>query len=1535
MIDNHLSKHLRAANIDIAPLSVAQEQLYFLHLLDPANQAYNESIGFRIEGSLDLEALFQAVEIIVDRHATLRTQFRSFNGETVQFILPRHQPSVHHHESSGLTFTEILQTVAAEIKRPFQLAHEPAFRCHLWRHSPEEHVLLFSAHHIVADGWSVSILCEELSTAYAAITGHKNLELPPLPMQYADYSKAQRSWLSTPAFGCQMQEYTRLLDDAPLISNLPFDHRRPHRPTYRGACHSHPISKNVSQQIRSLALYLRSTPFIVLLTACQLLLQRYSGQENVLIGTPVASRYRRDLERVIGLFANVVIVRGRISSSATFLSAVVDSKESLLRSLRYSRIPFEKLVERVCRVRDIAVNPITQVILAFNNQPSSTFQMSGLRVTRLPFPIVNAKLDLHVSIEDRNEGSQANFIYNTDLFDTSTVVRLAEDFVEILAEGVASPSKTSCRLALRLPQKNYAASLSLTDDLPVTSDDFAHNLFERQADKTPQAIAAEMVGQKTTYAELRAIVRLTAAKLREFGVGPEQIVGLYLARNLDIVAAPLAVLTASATYLPLDPDYPPERLKAMLEDARPEVLLVSKTLHDKAQALFSGPILTIESSTPEPPPDTEASRKAFSSVSADQLAYVIYTSGSTGRPKGVQISHRALANFLKCMLVAPGLSSSDIFLSVTTPSFDIAALEIFLPLAVGARTFIAHQECVNNGQMLSQLLGTSGATVMQSTPSTWRMLLGAGWPGSPQLAALCGGEALDLQLANDLLNRCRSLWNLYGPTETTIWSTLCRVHRSSSSISIGFPIANTEAYILDTEWNLVPPGVPGELYIGGLGLARGYRNRPGLTAERFIPDEFSRRRGARLYGTGDLARQLPDGEFRVLGRLDQQVKVRGHRVELNEIEEALNGHSAVTCSAVIWHESVAGDGRLVAYVQLKENFPDAVDWTALLKLHVRRILPGYAVPSRFVQVDSMPVTPNGKLDRKALPPAGFKRMDLTLAPAVSPTEKALSKIWCEVLELGEIGRDENFFELGGHSLLAGKIIARIQDAFSVDIPFSALFDFPELAMLAAHIDSIKQTARDNVITKVPRSGEGFPLSFAQRRLWFIHQLAPADDDYHIAAAFRIHGQFDFDVLHRAIEYLAIRHEAIRTRFTTDAAKRPIQIIDEWSTVECSLSEVGPTSPDFLATHLVNKWSREPFSLERGPLMKVRCARFSSEDHLLVFVMHHIVADGWSTGILIRELSDVYAKIRAGESPSLPPLAIQYADYAVWQTRTERCTELDQQLDFWRCYLEGTPSTFQFTEPAAIDGAGDDGSTLPIEFPPELVFAIKACAQQERVTMFMVLLAAFSTVLSSMSPDDTIVIGTDVSGRTVFNTEGVVGIFINQLALRVDLSGEPTFRNLIARIKATTLAALANQDVPFERLVKELQPERNISTSPLFQIKLVLQDTNQTKLEFPAAIVEGIPVEHRKAKFEALVNLAPTDDRLVGYIEHRQSFISQRVAAEMVEQFHATLSRGVSDPALSVTYLQGRAKEGAAAMRAKRELLAEVAIERSLALAKRK
>jgi amino acid adenylation domain-containing protein len=1536
MTDTHISDYLRAGKrAEIAPLSIAQEQLYFLHLLDPANSAYNESVMFRLTGPLDPDALSAAVNAIVDRHATLRTQFHTFEGEVTQVVLPRQGHLTHHHDAALVAFEDVLQQAAAEAKQPFHLADEPAFRCRLWRRSAEDHVLLFSAHHIVADGWSLTILCDELSSAYSAMVCNRKLELPDLPMRYADYAKAQRSWLSTPVFGRQLQAYASLLEGIPRVLDLPFDHRRLQRPTYSGACHSHPIPGEVWQATQALARHLRSTPFIVLLTAFQVLLQRYSGQDGVLVGVPVAGRDGRDLERLIGLFANVVVVRGQIGSSATFRSAVAGCRGSVLGSLRYSRIPFEKLVESVCRVRDLATNPITQVMFAFHNQPLSVLRMAGLIVTRLPFPVRNAKLDIHVSIEDRNGASKASFIYNTDLFDASTVALLAEEFVTILSEGVASPDSVACRLALRSPGKNHSAGSSSASDLRATSDDLTHRLFEQQSERTPDAIAVETVGQKMTYAQLRAFVRRIAAELKELGAGPERIVGLYLARTVDIVAAPLAVLTAGAAYLPLDPDLPEYRIKAMLEDARPEVLLVSKALHDNARALFAGPILTIEPFTPELL-DAEPTPHAASSVDADQLAYVIYTSGSTGRPKGVQISHRALANFLKSMRAAPGLSPNDIVLSVTTLSFDIAALEIFLPLAVGARTFVAPQGSTTGGRMLALILGSSQATVMQSTPSTWRMLLGAGWTGSSQLTILCGGEALDLQLANELVGRCRSLWNLYGPTETTVWSALCNIPGPVTGVNIGLPIANTEIYVLDAEWNLVPPGVPGELYIGGLGVARGYRGRPDLTSERFIPDAFSGRPGARLYGTGDRARQLPNGEFRVLGRLDQQVKVRGYRVELGEIEEALNGSSAVACSAVIWHEPFPGDGRLVAYVQLKQDVPEPLDWRSDLRQHVRGLLPGYAIPSWFIRMDAMPSTPNGKLDRRALPPPVFQREDEgALAPALTPTESTIAGIWCEVLEVGEIGREENFFELGGHSLLAGKAIARIQEAFGIDVALSALFEFPELTTLAAHVDALPRIPRKNAIAAVRRSGKGLPLSFAQQRLWFLYQLAPANDSYHIAAAFRIRGRFDFETLRRTVEYLAARHESIRTRFIVDENSQPVQVIDESNTVECDTADMGSIGSAHLAANLAAEWSRAPFDLERGPVMRVRCARLGAEDHLLVFGMHHIAADGWSAGILIRELSTVYAALQAGESPSLPPLAIQYADYAVWQTRGDRSAALDRQVDFWRGYLEGAPAVFQFAEPAAIDGAGDDGSTIRIDFPPNLVLALQGLAQQERATLFMVLLAAFSTALASMSKNDDVVIGTDVSGRTALNTEGIVGVFVNQLALRVDLSGELTFLDLIARVKAGTLAAFANQDVPFERLVKELQPEGRASMSPLFQIKLVLQDGDLPQLTLPGAAVQRIPLENRRAKFDALVNLAVTGGRLVGYIEFRQSFMTQSRAAELVEQLRATLTHGIAEPARSVTDLKNHARQAVAAMRANRESMAELAIESSLAFARRK
>lgn len=1031
-----------------APLSFGQQQIWLLAQLMPDVPVYNECVTLHLPGLLDVTVFEQSFAEILRRHAAWRTSFPLVDGLPVQRIHPpepltlpvtnlRHLPEAERE-------AEALRLATEDSRVLFDLAHGPLLRARLVQLSETEHRLFLTIHHIIFDGVAIyQILLPELYAVYTAFLAGQPSPLPPLPLQYTDYAHWQREQAQGEAFSAHLTYWKKQLANAPATLELPIDHPRPPISTYRGSMRPFALTKELTEAMKTLSRQEGVTLYTTLAAAFKTLLYRYTGQEDLLIGTASAGRNRPEFQVLMGYFLNTLVLRTNLSGNPTFRELLWRVRAVIAAAVAHEEVPFEYLVKELQPERDLSANPLFQVLLTL--EPPLASIPAGWTLTQMDVTVGTSKFDLSLELDDRPEGLIGRFEYNSDLFDTTTIERMVGHWQTLLAGIVANP-------ALRLTELPMLTAAERTQLLftwnntqaAYPGDMLLHQLIEEQVARTPEAIAVVYQNSRLTYHELNAHANRLAHHLRQLGVGNESLVGLCMERSLEMVVGLLAILKAGGAYVPLDPTYPAERLAFMLEDSCAEVLLTQHHL--------AGKLPTSAAHVVCPDADsaflTEQQEENLpASGTPEQLAYVIYTSGSTGRPKGVQITHRALVNFLTSMRQQPGLSAEDTLLAVTTLSFDIAGLEIFLPLIVGARLVVASQEAIADGAALAELLAQTHATVMQATPITWRLLLAAGWQGDPRLDILCGGEALPLDLAQQLLPKCASLWNMYGPTETTIWSSCARITPQDQAISIGRPIANTQMYVLDPEQHLVAIGVPGELYIGGAGLARGYLHRPELTAERFIRHPFERGTEARLYRTGDLARYRADGTIEVLGRLDYQVKLRGFRIELGEIEATLEHHPAVRQALVMVREDTPGAQRLVAYVIPEApHTPTARDLLQALAKH----LPAYMLPSAFVLLETLPLTLNGKVDRKALPAPEEIQIDAETLDAPTLTiHYQLLQIWQELLGIEQIGIQSNFFHLGGHSLLAARLINRIEQVFHKQISLATLFAGPTIEQLAA------------------------------------------------------------------------------------------------------------------------------------------------------------------------------------------------------------------------------------------------------------------------------------------------------------------------------------------------------------------------------------------------------------------------------------------------------------------------------------------------------
>ncbi|HEU0053517.1 MAG TPA: amino acid adenylation domain-containing protein, partial [Longimicrobium sp.] len=1025
----------------------------------------------------------------------------------------------------------------------------------------------------------------------------------------------------------------------------------------------------------------------------------------------------------------------------------------------------------------------------------------------------------------------------------------------------------------------------------------AHEQIRARALRAPDAPAVVFGGRTVTYGRLEARAAAIARGLRALGVRPDARVGVCVERSDELVAALVGVWKAGGAYVPLDPAHPRDRLAYVAEDAG-LVAVVAERRTEAALPDTGLPVLLLE--------NVDGDGEEFPSpASLDNLAYVLYTSGSTGRPKGVMVEHRTVAALMTAMRAAPGITPGDAMVAVTTAGFDMSVVELFLPLTSGARVIVADRDQVADGELLRRLVEPSRATMMQATPATWRMLTETGWRPPRDLLLMTGGEALQTDLVAALTENGAALWNLYGPTEITVYATGERV-RPDEPVTIGPEILGTRCAILDPL--LFPADGEGELYVGGAGVARGYLGRPALTAERFLPDPFAETPGARMYRTGDGARRQAGGRIEYLGRLDSQVKVRGNRVEPGEVEAVLAAHAAVRHAVVLARKDAPGEVRLVAYFTGDAIAP------AELRAALRRTLPEYMVPAAFVRLERFPLTPSGKVDRLALPaPAPGDFSDTPYVAPETETEMAVAEAWREVLGIDRVGRDDDFFDLGGHSLLGTRVLSRLRQRLGVPLAVRALFDHPTVAKLAAAVEAARGEA---AAAQPPLAFAGrdrpLPLSHSQRRLWFLCALEPDSPFYNIPAAVRLRGRLDVEALRRALGEIVRRHEAVRTTFhdTPDGPVQRVRPAPEAFALQVADLRVFPAAwARAEVLRLAADEAETPFDLGRDLLLRALLVRVAEDEHVLVLVLHHIAGDGWSVGLLFSELAALYGAFRAGEASPLPPLPVQYPDFAAWQRAWLDGGELNAQLAYWRARLAGAPAALELpTDRPRPATQSHRGEVLSFEVPPSLTRRARALARNEGATPFMVLLAVFDLALHRMSGEDDLVVGAPVAGRARPEVEGLIGFFVNTMALRVNVSGDPSFRALLGRVREATLEAYAHQDLPFDRVVEELHPERSLGRNPVFQVAFALQNVPRAPLRLEGVTLALEEIDSGTAKFDLFLELEEADDRLRARLEYATDLWEEAGAARIAALFLRLLDAATAAPDASLSTLGALTEE---------------------------
>jgi amino acid adenylation domain-containing protein len=1515
-----LRKKARAAK-SVYPLSDNQQGIWFLCQFAPESSIYNVSFAARIRAALDIPAFRRAFQALVDRHPSLRTTFAVHSGKPFQQIHEHRTVHFEEIDASAWRGDELQTRLVEETQRRFDLERGPVMRVSLFTQSAQVHVLLLVIHHIVVDFWSLAVILNELGVLYPAEKAGRPAALPPLDVQYTDFVRWQAEMLASPAGERLWGYWKKQLAGSLPVLNLPTDRPRPPIQMFRGGQYDFTLNEELARRLRALAKSEGATLYMVLLAAFELMLYHHSGQEDILVASPMVGRSRAEFEGLVGFFANPVVLRANLSGNPTFRAFLGQVRETVLAALEHQDFPTLRLVQRLRPPRDLSRSPLCQTMFVLDKphrlieQAESAFvhgetglwmDLGGLVMESIPLERRAATLDLVMLIIETTGSLSASIRFNADLFDAATIARKAGHFHALLESVIRNPAAAIGDLEILTGAERQQLLVEFNNtqtDYP--KDKCLHQLFEEQVQRTPDNVAVVFEGQQLTFAQLNARANQLAHHLQTLGVGPEVPVAICMERCPEMVVGLLGILKAGGAYVPLDPASPKERRSFMMEDAHTAVLLTQGHIVDPAPGhgihavyLDSGWEAIAAKSEKNP----------VTGVTAGNLAYILYTSGSTGQPKGVMVEHRGLCNAINWIIQTLELSAADRCLLKTPITFDAAGRELFPILLTGGRLVIAAADGHRDSRYLAETIRGARISIFHCVPSLLQFLVEEpAFDDSLTLrAVMCGGEALPIRVVERFQHRSKAkLYNVYGPTETIIDSTccLCEGANHCSTSPIGRPIPNARIYILNHALHPLPIGVAGEMHIGGVGLARGYLNRPELTAEKFIPDPFSAEPGAQMYKTGDLARYLPDGNIEFLGRGDHQVKIRGVRIELGEIEAALGKHPAVRKAVVLAREDTPGEKRLVAYV-LTESTADE------LRRFLKDKLPDQMVPAVFVLLDTLPLLSNGKIDQRALPAPDRTRPELekTFVAPRTPTEELLAKIWAQVLDLERVGIHDNFFDLGGHSLLATQAVSRMRDAFEVDIPLRRLFEVPTVAGLAESIEAARQAGQNLLappILPVPRNGDP-TLSFAQQRLWFFNQLDPGNSAYNIPAAVRLKGPFNLAALEQSLNEVVKRHESLRTTFGK-VEGRPTQVIAPTLTIKLpivDLRELPASERETEVRRLVTAEAQRSFDLSQGPLLRGTVLRLADEEHVGLLTMHHIVSDGWSTGILIREMATLYVAFCAGGSSPLPALPIQYADFAHWQRQWLQGEVLETQIAYWKEQLAGAPTLIDLPtdhpRPAMQTFRGAHQSLV---LPRHLKDGYKVLSRQEGVTLFMILLAAFKVLLSRYTSQDDLIVGTPIANRNRQETEGLIGFFVNALVLRTDLSGDPSFREFLRRVREVCLGAYSHQDLPFDRLVEELHLERDLSRNPLFQVMFALQNTPLRALALPGLTLSPVEGDSETAHFDLTLQIVDTEQELTAALVYNTDLFEAGTIVRMLGNFQTLLEAILADPEQRLSDLQ--------------------------------
>ncbi|WP_429384598.1 amino acid adenylation domain-containing protein [Mucilaginibacter sp. UYCu711] len=1494
---------IRPADI---PLSFSQERLWFIDQLEGSVQ-YHTTAVLRLKGALDVVSLSLALRTIVLRHEVLRTVYREEEGRVYQYVNPGDDWEMKVSEK--LNYQQDLKALQDYVQQvskvPFDLTSAAMFRAELIQLATQEHVLVVTMHHIASDAWSMPILVQEVAALYRSFTAGEASPLAPLPLQYTDYSVWQREYLQGEVLATKLDYWRRKLEGS-MPLELPSDYVRPQLGSSRGSACRFSIDKELSTAIQALSQSEGVTLYMTLLAAFNVLLYRYSGQQDICVGTSIAGRPQQELEKLIGFFVNTLALRTQVAGELSFTGLLQAVKATTLEAYSHQDVPFEKVVETVVKERDSNRSPLFQVMLVLQNTPDTPqLALGDLILSGEAYEQTLVKFDLTFFISETSQGLQGTVQYSTDLYKVESIERMIRHFTALLQSIVKQPQQAVGQLSMmNKKEEDLLLNGFNTSKAGYPQDKNVVSLFEEQAAGRPDATALVFEERQFTYQMLNERSNQLAYYLKRKGIAPGQLIPLLIDRSPEMIIGILGILKAGCAYVPIDTEFPQDRIDYMVADCGATQLMLGKAHRSKVSTTTGLSVIELDGGDLEVL-NQQPVANLPAVISPSDLAYVIYTSGSTGRPKGVMIEHGNLIDYVYGLNERINLASCQSFALVSTIATDLGNTVLYGSLLLGGCLHLFSKQTVSDIAALHSYFKVHTIDCLKIVPSHWKALQSEEQMLLPARLLIFGGESLPAAMVAgiDLSSSSCRIVNHYGPTETTIGKLL---HELSSDgdynrvIPIGKPFGNTRVYVLSKELALCPIGVSGQLYIGGQGVSRGYVNNSDLTYEKFIPNPYLQADSPVLYSTGDLVSYQADGNIVFIGRVDDQVKIRGYRVEPGELERAIVQSGHVAQAVVLTVDDKQGNKQLASYIIPTDTFKRET-----LLTYLKTVLPDYMVPSKLIELTSFPLMTNGKIDKKVL--AMVQESNETTTGYTAPrneTEQRLAIIWQEILETEQIGIYDDFFELGGHSLLAVRLISAIRKSLQTELPISDIFDYPTIETLAEKLNSQNKniaTGLPLIEISQPRPGK-IPLSFSQERLWFIDRLE-GSLAYHIPTVMRLNGQLDIEALAYAMKAIIHRHEVLRTVIVEEdgQAYQCINPGDDWQLN--IIAGVAYQSDSIGLKTTIDRLIRAPFNLSTDAMLRADLIVLNDTEQVLVLTLHHIASDGWSRSILIRELTELYHAHKDNRHSLLPALPLQYADYAIWQREYLQGALLKEKLAYWKSKLDGLKPLQLATDYGRPVVQSHKGALFGFRVDRELSEAVQTLSTKQGTTLYMTLLTAFKVMLYRYTGQSDICVGTPVAGRQIAEVEGLIGFFLNTLAIRTEIPDNIIFSDLLQHIKVGTLEAFNYQDVPFEKVVEEIVKERDISQNPLFQVMFVLQNTPdipQVDLGELTLAVERH--NHSDSKFDLTFNVTATTSGLNVLIEYRTELFTEETIRRMQSHFTELLSSIIRFPELPISKL---------------------------------